>query len=224
MPSPSVWGTVFHDSMMFMALSYPENPSDVYQNETEKFFRMFMDRLPCYACRVHARAFVARNPPKFESSSKYVDYLIAFHNDINARSGKKSDWKREEVLPAFYRRFYSNLAQLPQAELKRKEDHALMKQVLDGKTCSCKIAKEVQTREEKETPLPRRREEGSFLVRPIVLESNFCPDTSEDYAWIVLLLFLLLFLGIIVYLAVRLYRTSAPSASSNQTSRKTTEG
>jgi hypothetical protein len=202
MPSPVVWGTVFHDTMMFMALSYPENPSETYRAETEKFFKLLMDRLPCQTCRRHARNFVSKNEPLFSSSSAYVEYIIDLHNDINARTNKKSNWTREEALPAFYRRYYSNLSRLPQAEWKRKEDHRLMAEVLEDKTCSCHLKNSLS----KASDSAAARQDGQ---RPLVVEKGFSPDTSEDYAWVVLLVFTLIFFFLSVILTVLLLKKNS---------------
>ena len=206
MPSPSVWGTVFHDSMMFVALSYPENPSSEYRKETETFFRMWIDRLPCYTCRIHARAYVSDHPPRLKSSSDFVDYVVHFHNDINARSGKKHDWTREEALSAFYRRFYSNLAQLPQAEWKRREDHRLMKEVAAGKVCVCKLQETSATSPSEIQQQPSATESSFGPVRPLVIQRGFVPETNEDFAWVILLFFVLIALVVIGILATKLQK------------------
>lgn len=200
MPSPSVWGTVFHDCLMFIALSYPENPSKAFKERTESFLLDFMDRLPCKVCRVHARRYLALHPLNLDGTNAFVTFLVDMHNDINARQNKKSDWTKEVAIGAFYKRHYSNFSAINMAEFKRLEDHALLRQVAEGSTCSCKAKAEVQ-KFERERAIP------IYTKAPpaIVIEKRLIPESWNDIAWFTLLSFTCLLLFLVIYLCKKVF-------------------
>ena len=146
MPQPLVWGPLFHDTLFFIALSYPESPDSQTQDDMAQFLKQFFEHLPCPQCRLHAKIYT--NTQEYlcnvvTSSRSLVEFLVKFHNSINARLGKKSDWTVEHALNAFYKRNYSQMNRIQLSDMKRLEDHALMQKVAESKECVCKIQKEL---------------------------------------------------------------------------------
>mmetsp|Transcript_3634 Transcript_3634/g.5420 ORF Transcript_3634/g.5420 Transcript_3634/m.5420 type:complete len:214 (+) Transcript_3634:761-1402(+) len=207
MPNPAVWGPVFHDCLMFIALSYPERPSAVFRSETEAFVVCFFNRLPCRTCRLHAKLYSNQHPPELASSRAFVEYLIEMHNDINAKQNKKSDWTQEEVLAAFYRRHYSDLGRVHTSETKRLEDHALLKAVAEGHTCVCQLQTNIQ-RTENERTTKHRSETVDQTEKPVRLDSPLESSSearSDTLQW-VLMGAVLVLVVLVVVLAYRIHR------------------
>jgi hypothetical protein len=42
--------------------------------------------LPCETCKKHMQSYIASNP---KPASQFFEYTVAFHNNVNARLGKK---------------------------------------------------------------------------------------------------------------------------------------
>ena len=148
MPQPLVWGPLFHDTLLFIALSYPESPDTQTQDDMVQFLKQFFEHLPCPQCRLHAKIYTNTKDylcTAVASSRSLVEFLVQFHNSINARLGKKSDWTVEHALNAFYKRNYSQISRVQLSDLKRIEDHGLMRKVAESRECVCKLKQQLES-------------------------------------------------------------------------------
>ncbi len=87
----------------------------------------FFANLPCSACIWHASLYYRTHPPTLDSRTHFIEWIVAMHNEINRRLGKKSDWTPEEAFHHFYLRHFTSIRVLPESQRKRLEDHNLLK-------------------------------------------------------------------------------------------------
>jgi hypothetical protein len=82
--------------------------------------------LPCPACSYHAIKYEKENPVIVSSGQDLFEWLVTLHNDINKRTGKKSDWTQKEAKDAIIKRYFSDARELSRAQKIRLEDHQML--------------------------------------------------------------------------------------------------
>lgn len=122
---PPIWGPYFHDVLFFTALSYPSKPSEERQQVARRFVEDLFRLLPCPGCKAHAQVLLRDLPPALGSRDEFLAWCVAYHNQINQRTGKRADWDVEEAFAAFRERHFTSehLTATVTAERKRLEDH-----------------------------------------------------------------------------------------------------
>ena len=126
----AIWGTLFHDVMMFLALDLGENPSEKKLDLTLSTIKNIVEVLPCQKCKNHARIYFENNLESWitaENSHSLIEFLVQMHNSINKITGKKSDWTIEEATNMFFHRYFSSKRFISIVDQKRLEDHELLK-------------------------------------------------------------------------------------------------
>jgi hypothetical protein len=120
---PPIWGSLFHDTLQMMALSYSAKPNDDQKLSMNLFLLNMFKNLPCPACRMHATQYFNKHPPDLSSSESLYKWLIDFHNVINDRTGKRSDWTVSEARKSLSERYFTNVRDLSRSQTLRLEDH-----------------------------------------------------------------------------------------------------
>lgn len=124
--SGNVWATIH-----FIALSYPSSADSDRKLATHNMLRGLFMNLPCPACAHHATQYLESNPPCLDTRESFVTWTVMFHNSVNERTGKRSDWTVKEATDEIVRKYMQDGNELSRAEQKRKEDHlhiAMLKQ------------------------------------------------------------------------------------------------
>jgi hypothetical protein len=119
-----IWGTTFHDTMLFLALDLGSDPEQEAVQETVRLLKDIAIHVPCPKCQYHAKQYLADH--RFEAcrdTDEVVQYLVSFHNSINRELGKDDSWTVERALDAFYDRNYSTGYFISQLDTKRREDY-----------------------------------------------------------------------------------------------------
>lgn len=130
-----VWGTNFHDTMMFLALDLGDSPSQNEVKDTCSLIQSLAEHVPCPKCKAHAIKYFSNHPFICRNTDDVVQYLVTFRNSVNARLQKDDTWTVDRALEAFYQRHYGIGYFVSQLDFKRREDFqtvsALRNQVRD---------------------------------------------------------------------------------------------
>ena len=111
------WGSLFWD-VMYIA-TFADNGNTVeYAASMQHFLSAFTNRLPCGICKDHAVLYLSEHPyDQLLNSAMALQYIVSFHNDVNAKSGKRFDWTVEEAVSAMRSRIetkqHSQKSQIP---------------------------------------------------------------------------------------------------------------
>jgi len=120
---PPIWGTLFHDFMLLSAQEYPTDPTEEDKSDMLYFIKYTFKRLPCPHCRAHAMSYLSKNPLDVASKKQLMQWLVTFHNHVNRRQKKRSNWTLAEALESQKKRLGSDLDALERANKIRIEDH-----------------------------------------------------------------------------------------------------
>lgn len=127
---PIYWSSCTWDMLHMIAMSYPENPSKERKTNTISMLKGIMMNLPCPACQIHAMNYLDKTPPDVSSREALGVWLVDFHNVVNKRTGKRSNWTLEECNQEIIRRCLANTEDLKATDLKRQEDHRYISKLL----------------------------------------------------------------------------------------------
>ena len=145
----AIWGTIAHDYLLMVASEYPMEPSQDRQLAMTQFLQIFFAHLPCGKCGQHALQYLAKNPATVGSRTDLIHYLVAFHNYVNRRMKKKSNWTVEEAQASLDRRYKGDLSELARSEQKRQEDHDTIAK-LEAKIQELQLKEKGQSKETQE--------------------------------------------------------------------------
>jgi hypothetical protein len=102
--NPRVWGPAFWFTLHTSAMYYPENASPIVKERMKNRILAIPYELPCSSCRQHAIAFIESNRDKLDdivsSNDKLFRFYVDFHNQVNARYGKR-EWTYDEARAAY---------------------------------------------------------------------------------------------------------------------------
>lgn len=90
MPDPTVWGPHMWNTLHYVALGYPDNPSIIDKNQYADFFMSLHKVIPCITCAKHYQEMVQSLSvvPFLESQSSLFEWTVKIHNLVNKRLGK----------------------------------------------------------------------------------------------------------------------------------------
>lgn len=129
---PIIWGTLTWDMLLLFAQAYPEEPTKEEQKSMYLFLFHFFARLPCKSpCSDNAEKYIKEHPINVSSQKALLSYIVTFHNHVNEKDGKRSDWTVLESIAACSLRHASNLRTLSRADQMRVEDHQCIKELID---------------------------------------------------------------------------------------------
>ena len=92
MVEPSVWGPIFWKAIHYIAMGYPEDPSQEDAATYRAFFQLLGSVIPCAKCREnyarHAEAIPIDN--SLSNRQDLFTWTVALHNAVNAETGKQT--------------------------------------------------------------------------------------------------------------------------------------
>jgi hypothetical protein len=121
---PLYWSDGVWQTIHFIAFTYPETPDEKRKLSTLAMFEGLFVNLPCLGCAGHAVEYYKTTPPDVCSRDALAQWVVTFHNSVNNRLGKRSDWTVEEAKEVLVHKFMGDGAALSRADAKRLEDHA----------------------------------------------------------------------------------------------------
>ena len=87
---PNVWGPHGWKFIHYVALGYPDEPTDADKRSYKKFYESLRDILPCQSCADHYRDTIHMYPVDGHLSSReeLLRWSFDIHNTVNKRIGK----------------------------------------------------------------------------------------------------------------------------------------
>lgn len=89
--SPKIWGQAYWDTIYYVVMSYPIDPTDDDKIHVRDFFEKLQHILPCETCRYHYSKHLTATPLTDEvmsSNQNLLKWIININNDVNRRTGK----------------------------------------------------------------------------------------------------------------------------------------
>lgn len=117
----AAWGQLGWDLLSLSALNYPRDPSPERQASMNAYIEGFLANLPCDGCSLHAKQYVAQHPPDLSSDQALFAWVVAFHNEVNKRTGKRT-YTVDEAKTALIERYFGDHKNLSRAQQIRRED------------------------------------------------------------------------------------------------------
>jgi len=118
---PPLFGPHIWDTLMYVALNYPTEPTEEQQQVMTQFLTTLVRVLPCPGCANHAIKYVELHPPHVSNGEKLLEWVVAFHNHVNIKL-KKPVMSVLEAKQALILRNAAQIKQLPRALQIREED------------------------------------------------------------------------------------------------------
>ena len=100
MPGPDTWGPNIWQTLHFISLGYPNNPSDEDKEHYKNYFLSFKYVLPCKICSIHYSENLKRYPLTDEilsSKNNLILWVIDMHNSVN-ESNKKPIVRYDNII------------------------------------------------------------------------------------------------------------------------------
>ena len=100
-----VWGKHMWYSIHFIALAFPENPTNEDKRNYQYFFENLHTVLPCYKCSVNYIKHLKQIPIHIDilqNAERLFRWTVDIHNLVNAELGKRL-WTHDEAF-----KFYNN--------------------------------------------------------------------------------------------------------------------
>ena len=120
---PLYWADNIWTSIHFIALSYPQMVNIERQDATMNMLKGLFTNLPCPSCAYHALSYLEEHVPDLSRRESFLQWTIDLHNNVNKRTGKRSDWTIQEFINNFTYNYMSDGSELSRADKKRREDH-----------------------------------------------------------------------------------------------------
>lgn len=89
---PSLWGPHLWKSIHFIAIGYPESPTEEQKLAYKEFFLNLWKVIPCLKCSVNYRKHLDELPPIDEflrSRHDLFKWTVGLHNVVNMELGKQ---------------------------------------------------------------------------------------------------------------------------------------
>lgn len=83
----AIWAKVYWPFLEVLALSVPATGD--HSGKIALTLKHVLETLPCQLCAWHATAYLEQNPFDASSRLKAFSWVVALHNSINVRNGKK---------------------------------------------------------------------------------------------------------------------------------------
>lgn len=82
---PGVWGPHMWKSYHYIALGYPENPSQQDRHRYKQWYTTLHHVLPCSHCADHYAQHIREHPidPFLDSPQRLFEWTVSVHNAVN---------------------------------------------------------------------------------------------------------------------------------------------
>lgn len=90
--TPDIWGPVGWKFIHFIALGYPQNPTEVQKSDYKTFFESIKNILPCSICSNNYKKHLIDLPLSDEvlqNREELLKWTIDMHNEVNIQNNKK---------------------------------------------------------------------------------------------------------------------------------------
>lgn len=87
--SPQLWGREAWHFIHFVALTYPNNPTEEDKINYGSFVKSLQFVLPCPSCSENYKVKLNDHPPRMDSKREFFEWTVDIHNMVNAQNGKK---------------------------------------------------------------------------------------------------------------------------------------
>jgi FAD-linked sulfhydryl oxidase len=87
--SPKVWGKEGWHFIHYVALNYPDKPTQEDKDTYMTFLNTIEHILPCPICGHHFKQNMIKHPPNLKSQQDFFNWTVDMHNFVNAENGKK---------------------------------------------------------------------------------------------------------------------------------------
>jgi len=87
---PPVWGPHFWKAIHYVALSYPNQPSNTDKQNYRQFFNSIQNILPCESCKKNMSSNLKLLPlePYLDNNTKLFRWTVELHNTVNKETQK----------------------------------------------------------------------------------------------------------------------------------------
>jgi len=87
--SPNYWGKEGWHFIHYVALNYPDKPTEEDKINYTKFLDSVEHILPCPICGHHFKQNMEKHPPNLDSQMDFFRWTVDMHNFVNKQNGKK---------------------------------------------------------------------------------------------------------------------------------------
>ena len=84
-----MWGRQAWHFIHFVALTYPEKPTEEDKKDYLNFFNSLQKTLPCPICAEHFKENMEKIPIKLEDRESLFKWTVDIHNEVNRKNSKK---------------------------------------------------------------------------------------------------------------------------------------
>lgn len=120
---PNVWGKHMWTSIHFIALAYPQSPTQVEQSDYSFFFNNLYKVLPCKSCREHLDKTMKNehqlNKEHLKNKDTLFKWTVDLHNIVNRRL-KKKVISLEKAISTYMKKSEFSEAMCPSSSEKHK--------------------------------------------------------------------------------------------------------
>jgi len=116
--SPEVWGPFFWNTMHFVALGYPKEPTYADKRAAKEFYESLTRLIPCPTCRDHYTAHLKESPisVSLDNRADLFRWTVAIHNKVNKMLNKPEKTEQEVV------HYYSELGNRGRSPIWNSDD------------------------------------------------------------------------------------------------------
>jgi hypothetical protein len=86
--SPLLWGKDGWRFIHYVALAYPNNPTEFDKKNYLNFLENLGEVLPCPACAEHFKQNMKKHPPRMKNTEDFFNWTVDMHNFVNEENGK----------------------------------------------------------------------------------------------------------------------------------------
>jgi hypothetical protein len=99
---PSVWGKYLWSSIHFIALGFPDKPTQEDKNIYRQFYTDFWKVIPCHKCSQNYIKHLQELPiePYLVDNMTLFEWTVKLHNIVNKKLHKR-EWSLEEAKDKF---------------------------------------------------------------------------------------------------------------------------
>lgn len=87
--SPKMWGRQGWHFIHYVALNYPDKPTQEDREVYLQFLNNLENILPCPICGNHFKENMEKHPPNMNSKMEFFNWTVDMHNFVNELHGKK---------------------------------------------------------------------------------------------------------------------------------------